>query len=345
MGDTNELAVIDGEAEEIKAPAPATDAPTSVANPLDLPNDVFRGALNRRKENRESLVGWVREALVDTVDFGRIHIVKNCQNKYACTNENHFSRPSLYKPGAEKICGMLGLKPHFPTLSEYEKAVLEGKELKQIILRCHLIDANGDSVADGVGGRALEQDSGDLNKALKMCAKSAQIDATLRCAGLSEVFTQDVEDMDWSGKENLAQPGAFSEDDDGDPADFRMPFGKHKGKTLREIEAEDPGWMDWYEDKGEKPEIVGKISAFRDAKYGSPADQSAPAGPEDEPMPPITDEMPPPGSDPGAMTLAEFARAVSAAKTLEELESAWDLAPHFQPQVQQFYDNRKGELS
>lgn len=49
--------------------------------------------------------------------------------------------------------------------------------------------------ADGVGARSLEQDYGDLNKALKMAEKSAHIDATLRMAGLSEVFTQDLEDM------------------------------------------------------------------------------------------------------------------------------------------------------
>jgi hypothetical protein len=36
---------------------------------------------------------------------------------------------------------------------------------------------------------------GDANKAIKMAQKSAQIDAVLRCAGLSEVFTQDLEDL------------------------------------------------------------------------------------------------------------------------------------------------------
>jgi hypothetical protein len=49
-------------------------------------------------------------------------------------------------------------------------------------------------VAEGVGARSLAQDYGDVNKALKMAEKSAHIDATLRLAGLSEVFTQDIED-------------------------------------------------------------------------------------------------------------------------------------------------------
>ncbi len=53
---------------------------------------------------------------------------------------------------------------------------------------------HGRVVAEGVGARSLNQDYGDINKSLKMVEKSAHIDATLRLAGLSEVFTQDIED-------------------------------------------------------------------------------------------------------------------------------------------------------
>jgi len=41
----------------------------------------------------------------------------------------------------------------------------------------------------------LKQDFGDTNKALKMASKSAFIDATLKLAGLSDIFTLDLEDM------------------------------------------------------------------------------------------------------------------------------------------------------
>lgn len=90
---------------------------------------------------------------------------------------------------------MLGVTVHYPTLPDYEQAALRGTDIKRIILRCEICDAGGRAVADGVGARSLEQDYGDLNKALKMAEKSAHIDATLRMAGLSEVFTQDLEDM------------------------------------------------------------------------------------------------------------------------------------------------------
>jgi hypothetical protein len=171
--------------------------PVISANPLDLPAATFKEGLDRRKSNRAALMAWVREALVEGSDFGKIHVVhkSKCQAGKNCKNPNHFSKPSLFKPGAEKICGMLGVTVRYPTLPDYEKAALNGSTLNQIIIRCEIIDATGRVVADGVGARVISQDNGDINKALKMAEKSAHIDATLRMAGLSEVFTQDIEDM------------------------------------------------------------------------------------------------------------------------------------------------------
>ncbi len=159
------------------------NATHTVANPLDVATGTFTAALQRRTENRNAIVKLVKEALVDGTDYGSVK------------TKHGMSRPSLRKAGAEKICGMLGLSVHYPGLSKYEDAAVNGVEIKQIIIRCELRDGSGNLMADGIGARLLAQDSGDLNKALKMAAKSAQIDATLRCAGLSEVFTQDLEDM------------------------------------------------------------------------------------------------------------------------------------------------------
>jgi hypothetical protein len=182
------------------------------ANPLDISPEAFKGALSRRGENRKALMVWVRDSLVPGVDFGRIHVVSRskCSRGNQCDNPNHFSKDCLFKPGAEKIAGMLGVTPTFPTLQKYEDAALAGVELKQIILRCHMVDGSGRIVADGIGARSLEQDYGDINKSLKMCAKSAHIDATLRMAGLSEVFTQDLDQMKADGKLDQDEPRALT---------------------------------------------------------------------------------------------------------------------------------------
>ena len=174
-----------GSAREGQAVATAAEgaAAPAVGNPLDLPAEQFQQGLQRRKQNRVALLAWIRDALVEGVDYGQIPTRRGP------------SKPSLWKPGAEKICGMLGITVHLPTLHDYEQAALRGAELSHVILRCELHDSAGRVVADGVGARSLKQDGGDLNKTLKMAAKSAHIDATLRLAGLSEVFTQDLEEM------------------------------------------------------------------------------------------------------------------------------------------------------
>jgi hypothetical protein len=90
---------------------------------------------------------------------------------------------------------MMGLIPRFPNISEYERATLRGEDIKVIILKCELHTGNGFVAAEGTGARRVDQDRSDINKSLKMAVKSAHIDATLRVAGLSELFTQDIEDM------------------------------------------------------------------------------------------------------------------------------------------------------
>ena len=178
------MEAVDGEVQggPVAPAAPAAPVPAAI-NPLDLPAEVFRAGLDRRRANRAALIEWIRSSLVEGVDFGTIQTRRGP------------SKPSLWKPGAEKICGMLGLTAHFPTLRDYEQVALSGGVLENVIIRCELRDSAGRVVAEGVGARSLHQDNGDLNKALKMAEKSAMIDATLRCAGLSEIFTQDLEDM------------------------------------------------------------------------------------------------------------------------------------------------------
>ena len=99
---------------------------------------------------------------------------------------------------------MLGMTVHYPTLPAYEDAFLAQADIRTIMLRCELRDAHGHVVAQGAGARHISQDYGDLNKTLKMVAKSAHIDATLRLAGLSEVFTQDLEDRPLAGDSDVA---------------------------------------------------------------------------------------------------------------------------------------------
>lgn len=206
------------------------DIPSTLpsASPLDLPNDVFEAGLARRRHNRAAILGWIREALVEGTDYGRIHVASRDRCAYArrgeaaqCPTSSHWTKPSLFKPGAEKICGMLGVTVHYPNLTAYEQAALSGKHLGTIILRCELHDSQGRVVAEGIGARNVQQDYGDLNKSLKMAGKSAHIDATLRMAGLSEVFTQDLEDMHLGVVSKAEEQGTGEQ-----PVQTSLPYGQ-----------------------------------------------------------------------------------------------------------------------
>src|SRR5690606_10620038 len=69
------------------------------------------------------------------------------------------------------------------------------------------------------------------NTALKMAKKRAYVDATLTTFGLSDQFTQDVEDMEHEAK-------AFSLDD-------KVGFGKHRDRTWLELLESERDYVDW----------------------------------------------------------------------------------------------------
>ncbi len=153
-----------------------------LATPLDLPMEQFKEGLERRSNNRAMLLSWIRSALTENVDFGVIPTKQGNAKK------------SLWKPGAEKIAGMLGVVARF-TFQDLDSLLAQGVLPEYVVVHCQLVDSNSRVLAQGVGARSLKKDYGDLNKALKMAEKSAHIDAVLRLGGLSEVFTQDIEDM------------------------------------------------------------------------------------------------------------------------------------------------------
>ncbi len=200
-------------------PDPGADAGTDglVVEPtqwMDSEPKELQEVFERRGTNREHLMQWLRDNLVDQIDYGRIHIMPKakCKLGRACSTESHWSKPTLWKAGAEKITGMLGLRPHWPDLLDEIKSIKSGATI--IMLRCQLLDQAGNVQGEGIGGRSLKQDYDDINKAIKMAKKSSLVDAVLSAGGLSEVFTQDMgatgegaEDPDEAAPDSLDEFG------------------------------------------------------------------------------------------------------------------------------------------
>lgn len=103
------------------------------------------------------------------------------------------SKPSLSKAGAEKVLGWLKIQASFaPDTGTWE---MLGRPTDLISFVCTLRTRSGEIVGEGRGARSLKKDGGDVNKAIKMAEKSAMVSAVLRTGALSDVFTQDLEDM------------------------------------------------------------------------------------------------------------------------------------------------------
>ena len=183
------------------------------------------------------------------------------------------SKPTLLKPGGEKICMLFGLNPEYEflkTIEDYDK------EFFSYNIRCTLF-RNGQPVAQGVGscnskekkyryinvdkipenyvgqseeftdkyGRVKYKINNPdicslVNTILKMAKKRAFIDAVLQVASLSEVFTQDIEDMgDFIQQEQDATLTLEQ------AKNLKLSFGKYKGTTLIDLVHTDTGYCDW----------------------------------------------------------------------------------------------------
>lgn len=87
-----------------------------------------------------------------------------------------------------------------------------------------------------------------------MAKKRAFIDAVLQVASLSEVFTQDLEDMgDLIQQENENSTMTLEQ-----ATAIKLSFGKYKGSTLGELVKQDPQYCDWLYSKNEKTDPVIK---------------------------------------------------------------------------------------
>lgn len=203
------------------------------------------------------------------------------------------NKPTLLKPGAEKILMMFGLTTEYQFLDRTENFE---KGFFAYTLKC-TISKGGQKITEGVGqantmegkyryrwvsekdipeGMAKETlqfktyngQYGDYNKykienddpftlantVLKMAKKRAQVDAVLTVASLSEVFTQDIEDM----KEFL-QSEQMDNMSEKDAKNIKLSFGKHKGKTLGEVLKIERSYIEWLNENA-KDEAMRKAA-------------------------------------------------------------------------------------
>lgn len=127
----------------------------------------------------------IKSSLKDGTDYG---IIPNCGNK-----------PTLFKSGAQKISLLFKLVAKFEKVKDIQD---RENGYIQVEYQCSLWTRDGIEIAQGVGVETSEEKKHKginpfsiVNTITKMAKKRALVDAVLMIGNLSEVFTQDIEDM------------------------------------------------------------------------------------------------------------------------------------------------------
>ncbi|MGE4284514.1 MAG: hypothetical protein AB7G87_12485, partial [Clostridia bacterium] len=146
----------------------------------------FAITLNDAKERIRMLQEFVKEMMVPGQDYG---IIPKCD------------KPSLFKPGAEKLCDIFGFSKHIEVVNrveDWDKGLFH-YEVKAILIN----KRTGHIEAEGVGScnnREKKYSTSSpyniINTLLKMAKKRAFIDAALSATKSSGLFSQDLENLE-----------------------------------------------------------------------------------------------------------------------------------------------------
>lgn len=137
----------------------------------------------------QMLKDYVRNHMIDGEDYGII--------------PGGGTKPTLLKPGAEKLIAVFGLSPYVEVTSREENwddgFVAYEVKVSLFNKRSERVDAEGIGSCNSRERRYKNQDAANIaNTVLKIAKKRALIDATLSATRASGMFTQDIEDMDLS---------------------------------------------------------------------------------------------------------------------------------------------------
>lgn len=200
-------------AETLPAVIPPPDADESTpgaraltdlrSHALSLDSGSMRLALADYQERRETFREWLLSQLVEGVHYG---YPPGCEPKYnddgqllqktksgwkVADPKQWTPKQSLYKAGADFIVDLMGVLPVYQ--SDLETWTQCGSPPLLVCYVCRLTAKDGTIVGEGRGAHQGKS-VGDANRALKMAKKCSKVDAVLDAYGLSDLFTQDLED-------------------------------------------------------------------------------------------------------------------------------------------------------
>lgn len=145
----------------------------------------YSHAIAQTAQHYETMTVFVQAQMKRGIDFGVIPGTK---------------KPTLLKPGAEKLCRLFSLRPSYELIhfvTDFDKPIFHYH------YRCTLV-RQGEMVGQGDGSCNSKEKKYDsqkykiydlTNTIVKMAQKRALVAAVLSSCGASQFFTQDLEGM------------------------------------------------------------------------------------------------------------------------------------------------------
>jgi hypothetical protein len=164
-------------------PAPVVGLLTPVA---------LQQQVDMETQKRRILTEYISKHLKEGTDWGRIHIARDCKQRQDCPNPRHYSKAVLFKPGAEKFCSLFQLRP--ACRRDDDTWQMLGQMQGLVCYICELYTMSGEIAGEGRGAASVDE-KGSPNVAIKIAQKRAKMDAVLSTGGLSDFFTQDLEEQ------------------------------------------------------------------------------------------------------------------------------------------------------
>jgi len=169
-------------------------------------------------------------AIIDTVEISQVHHTMQKISRFQAVIQKTLKqghdygivpgtdKPTLLKPGAEKILMMMGLRSEFDIIDstrDFEKGFFQ-YQVRCRLLKGDMVITEGFGAANTREKKYLKSDPFTMdNTVLKMAKKRALVDATLLVASLSDIFTQDLEDIDLTGQPVQPAQQKIATDQDG----------------------------------------------------------------------------------------------------------------------------------
>ncbi len=176
----------------------------------------------------EQQISYNALSVIDSVDIREVShtmakiaqfqqvVQKNLKQNYDFGVIPGTPKPTLLKPGAEKIFMLLGLQSQFDIIDstrDFDKGFF------QYAVKCRLY--KGDMlITEGIGAannrekKWIKLDPYTIdNTVLKMARKRSMTDAALTVGSLSDIFTQDLTDIDIEGEPVSTQQKTYTDQD------------------------------------------------------------------------------------------------------------------------------------